>query len=226
MEYFLLFLEGIITFISPCILPLLPLYISYFAGDNLSRAEKNESSALTNSLGFVLGFTVVFTLLGGLAGSLGNLIKRQSIILNIISGIIIIIFGLNYMGVIKIGFLEKTLKLNIKIKSFKFFSSVLFGIIFAIGWTPCIGTFLGSALMIAVNSRHIIKGIVMLLIYSLGLGIPFIICAVLIDNLKETFNFIKKNYSIINYVSGIMLVLIGISIMTGHLNSILSLLKF
>jgi len=226
MEYFLLFLEGIITFISPCILPLLPLYISYFAGDNLSRAENNKSNALTNSLGFVLGFTIVFTLLGGLAGSLGNLIKRQSIILNILSGLTIIIFGLNYMGVIKIGFLEKTLKLNIKIKSFKFFSSVLFGIIFAIGWTPCIGTFLGSALMIAVNSRHIIKGIIMLLIYSLGLGIPFVICAVLIDNLKNTFNLIKKNYSIINYVSGVMLVIIGISIMTGYLNRILSLFRF
>ena len=202
------------------------IYISYFAGDNLSRAEKSKNNALTNSLGFVLGFTVIFTLLGGLAGSLGTLIKRQSIILNILSGIIIIVFGLNYIGVIKIGFLEKTLKLNIKIKSFKFFSSVLFGIIFAIGWTPCIGTFLGAALMIAVNSGHIIKGIIMLLIYSLGLGIPFVICAVLIDNLKDTFNLIKKNYSIINYVSGVMLVIIGISIMTGYLNRILSLFRF
>jgi len=225
MEYFLLFLEGIITFISPCILPLLPLYVSYFVGGN-ENGVKSKYNALVNSLGFVLGFTIIFTLLGTLAGTFGAFIKEQSAIINILGGFIVVMFGANYMGILKIPFLEKSLKMNSEIKTFKFLSSVLFGIIFAIGWTPCVGTFLGTALMIAVNSQDILKGTLMLLVYSIGLGIPFVICAILIDKLKETFNFIKRNYKIINRISGIILVIIGISIMTGYLNKVLYLLTF
>lgn len=225
MEYFLLFLEGIITFISPCILPLLPLYISYFAGGN-DGGSRSKYSALANALGFVLGFTIIFTILGTLAGSFGSFIKEKSSIINVLSGLIIILFGLNYMGIFKIPFLERSLKINAEIKNFKFLSSILFGIIFAIGWTPCVGTFLGTALMVAVNSQHILKGTILLLTYSIGLGIPFVLCAILIDGLKDAFNFIKRNYEIINKVSGIILVVIGFSIMTGYLNKILSLLTF
>jgi len=225
MGFFLLFLEGIITFISPCILPMLPLYISYFAG-GIGNETKSRYNALVNSLGFVLGFTIIFTLLGTLAGTFGSFIKEQSVSINIFGGFIVILFGLNYMEIIKIPFLERSLKMNSKIKAFKFLSSVLFGMIFAIGWTPCVGTFLGAALMIAVNSQDILKGTLMLLIYSIGLGIPFVICAILIDKLKGTFNFIKRNYKVINKISGIILVIVGISIMTGYLNKILSFLTF
>ena len=225
MEYFLLFLEGIITFISPCILPLLPLYISYFVGGNEDNT-KSKYNALVNSLGFILGFTVIFTLLGTLAGTFGAFIKEQSVIINILGGFIVILFGVNYMGIFKIPFLERSLKVDAEIKTFKFLSSVVFGMIFAIGWTPCVGTFLGTALMIAVNSQDVFKGAIMLLIYSLGLGIPFVICAILIDKLKETFDFIKRNYKVINRISGIILVIIGISIMTGYLNKVLSILTF
>ncbi|WP_160691738.1 cytochrome c biogenesis CcdA family protein [Clostridium sp. C2-6-12] len=225
MEYLLLFLEGIITFISPCILPLLPLYISYFIGGNEDNDNK-KYNAFINSLGFVLGFTIIFTLLGTLAGTFGSFIKEQSFALNFIGGLLIVIFGLNYMGILKIKLLDKSLKLENKIKTFKFFSSVAFGMIFAIGWTPCIGTFLSAALMIAVNSQETFKGTIMLLIYSLGLGIPFVICAILLDKLKEAFNFIKKNYKIINISSGLVLVIIGIFMMTGHLNKFLALLTF
>lgn len=225
MEYLLLFLEGIITFISPCILPLLPLYISYFIGGNDGK-EKSKYKALVNSLGFILGFTIIFTLLGTLAGTFGSFIKEQSFIINIFSGFIVILFGINYIGIFKISFLEKSLKLKVEIKTFEFFSSIVFGVIFGIGWTPCVGAFLGTALMIAVNSQETVKGSIMLLVYSLGLGIPFVVCAILIDQLKETLNFIKRNYKIINIISGIILVIIGISIMTGHLNKVLSLLTF
>ena len=225
MEYFLLFLEGIITFISPCILPLLPLYVSYFVGGN-ENGVKSKYNALVNSLGFVLGFTIIFTLLGTLAGTFGSFIKEQSAIINILGGFIVVLFGANYMGLFKIPFLERSLRMNAEIKTFKFLSSILFGMIFAIGWTPCVGTFLGTALMIAVNTQDIIKGALMLLVYSLGLGIPFVICAILIDKLKQTFNFIKRNYKVINRISGIILVIIGISIMTGYLNKVLSFLTF
>jgi len=227
MEYFLLFLEGIITFISPCILPLLPLYVSYFVGGNEDENDaKSKYNALVNSLGFVLGFTIIFTLLGTLAGTFGAFIKEQSAIINILGGFIVVLFGANYMGIFKVSFLERSLKMNAEIKTFKFLSSILFGIIFAIGWTPCVGTFLGAALMIAVNSQDILKGTTMLLIYSIGLGIPFVICAILIDKLKQTFNFIKRNYKVINRISGMILVIIGISIMTGYLNKVLSFVTF
>ena len=222
MEYLLLFLEGIITFISPCILPMLPIYISYFAGEN---NENNRIGALKNSLGFVLGFTVVFTLLGTLAGSFGTFIKEYYGVLNILGGIIIVIFGLNYLGIFKISILEKSYKMNINISPVRFISAILFGMVFAIGWTPCVGTFLGSALMIAANSQDILRGTVMLLVYSIGLGIPFIISAVLISKMKETLTFIKKNYKVINIASGIILVIIGVAMMTGYLNKILSLLS-
>lgn len=223
MEYFLLFLEGVITFISPCILPLLPLYVSYFIGDNDGKS-KGKYDAFINSLGFVLGFTIIFTLLGTLAGTFGSFIKEESSIINFIGGLIVVIFGINYVGIFKIPFLERSLKINAQIKKLKFISSILFGMIFAIGWTPCVGTFLGAALMIAVNSQNIIKGAIMLLTYSAGLAIPFVICAILIDKMKETFNFIKRNYKIINIISGIILIIIGISIMTGYLNKLLSIL--
>lgn len=223
MEYFLLFLEGIITFISPCILPMIPLYISYFAGESIAN-NKSKYNVLVNSLGFVLGFTIIFTMLGTLAGTFGSFIKSQSNIINIISGLIVVVFGINYIGLFKIPFLERSSKINVQIKTFKFLSSIIFGMIFAIGWTPCVGTFLGAALMIAVNSKDIMKGAFMLLIYSIGLGIPFVICAVLIDKIKESFNFIKRNYKTINMLSGIILILVGIAIMTGYFNKLLSYL--
>ncbi|MBD7911958.1 MULTISPECIES: cytochrome c biogenesis protein CcdA [Clostridium] len=225
MEYFLLFLEGVITFISPCILPLLPLYISYFAGGYENKI-KSKYNALINSLGFVLGFTIIFTLLGMLAGTFGNFVKEYGRIINILGGFIVILFGVNYIGIIKIPLLERSFKLNCKIEVFKFFSSILFGIIFAIGWTPCVGTFLGVALMVAVNSQNILIGTTMLLTYSVGLGIPFVMCALLVDSFKETFNFVKKNYRLINILSGIILIIIGILIMTGYINRVLYYLTF
>ncbi|MFU7517585.1 cytochrome c biogenesis CcdA family protein [Clostridium sp. HCS.1] len=225
MNYFILFLEGIITFISPCILPMIPIYISYFMGGN---DNKNNNKALLNSIGFVIGFSVIFTILGAAAGTFGVFIQKYMKLFNIIAGILLIVFGLNYIGIFKIAFLEKSLKLKNKtnLNKLNLISSILFGMIFAIGWTPCVGTFLGAALMIAANSQDTLKGIFMLLSYSLGLGIPFIISALLIENLKGVFKFIKRNYKIINTVSGILLIVIGLMMMTGYLNLLLSWLTF
>lgn len=225
MEYFILFLEGIMTFVSPCILPMLPIYISYFLGGN---EEEKNSNVLINSIGFVCGFSVVFTVLGGAAGTFGVFIQGYMKTFNIIAGLLLIVFGLNYTGIFKVSLLERTFKLKNKtdLNNLNLISSILFGIIFAIGWTPCVGTFLGSALMIAANSQDTLKGIFMLLSYSLGLGIPFIISALLIDSLKGAFNFIKKNYKVINLISGLLLIIIGLLIMTGYLNLLLSWLTF
>lgn len=224
MNYFILFLEGILTFISPCILPMLPIYISYFIGEDESKNNK----ALINSIGFVVGFSMIFTVLGAAAGTFGVFIQKYMQLFNIIAGIILIIFGLNYIGIFKITFLERSFKLKNKtnLSKLNLISSTLFGMIFAIGWTPCVGTFLGAALMIAANSQDTLKGILMLISYSLGLGLPFIISALLIENLKSAFKFIKRNYKIINTISGILLIVIGLMMMTGYLNLLLSWLTF
>lgn len=209
MQYFIAFLEGIITFVSPCLLPMLPVYLSYFAGGG----EKDTKKTLINSLGFVLGFTVIFMLLGALAGTLGQLLRQYSVAVNLVSGLIVILFGLNFLGVLKLN-IFKSAGLE-KRRQTGFFSSVLFGAVFSIGWTPCVGAFLGSALLLAATRGHVLEGMLMLFVYSLGLGIPFLISAILIEKLKGAFNFIKRHYGIINAISGCLLVLIGILMATG-----------
>ena len=219
MQYFISFIEGIITFISPCLLPMLPIYISYFAGGK----ERSSKKTIINATGFILGFTVIFILLGTLAGTLGSFLSKYQIALNIITGLIVIFFGLNFIGVFKLNIFKGA---NVRIKEdMGFISSLIFGFVFSIGWTPCVGAFLGSALMLASQQGTALKGLLMLLCYSLGLGIPFMISALLIDKLKTTFNFIKRNYKIINIISGSLLILVGILMMTGSLGILLNLLN-
>lgn len=220
MQYIVSFLEGIITFVSPCLLPMLPLYISYFAGGG----ERNTKTTLKNAFGFVLGFTTVFVAMGALAGTVGAFLKEYQTAVNIVSGIIVIFFALNFLGVFKLNIFKGSNK-KVDTSNLGFFSSLLFGIIFSIGWTPCVGAFLGSALMLASQQGHVLTGMIMLLLYSAGLGVPFILSAVLIDKLKSTFDFIKKHYKVINTVSGIILIIIGILMATGTLGSLLSFLS-
>ncbi len=220
MQYILLFLEGIITFISPCLLPLLPVYISYFAGGG------GKANALKNSLGFVIGFSAVFVMLGAFAGGVGWLLMRYGTLINIISGLIVVVFGLNFLGVLNISILNRSVRHDADVKEPDFSGSVLFGMVFSIGWTPCVGTFLGSALLLASQQGSAMRGTLMLLAYSLGLGIPFVASAVLIDKLKGTFDFIKRHYRIINLCSGGLLVIMGILMMTGVMGYFLSLLTF
>ncbi len=220
MLYLILFLEGIITFISPCMLPMLPVYASYFGGSN---AESSTSKTLKNALGFVIGFTLVFVALGAFSGSVGAFFQKYKILLNIATGAVVVFFGLNYMGVFNFN-IFKGLNKTMSQKQLGFFSAFLFGIIFSVGWTPCVGAFLGSALMMASQQGSAAVGIAMLLAYSIGLGVPFAVSAVVIDKLKDTFNFIKSHYSIINKVCGIFLVVVGICMMTGLLGRLVDLL--
>ena len=220
MQYFISFLEGIITFISPCLLPMLPIYISYFAGGG----ERDTRKTLTGAFGFVLGFTTVFMAMGALAGSIGSFLKQYQTAVNLISGVIVIFFGLNFLGVLKFNLFKGNSR-AVNTDNMGFFSAFVFGIIFSVGWTPCVGAFLGSALMLASQQGHVLEGMLMLLAYSLGLGIPFIFSAVLIDKLKSTFNWIKRHYDIINKISGGMLVVIGILMATGMLGKFLTLLS-
>ena len=219
MQYLISFLEGIITFISPCLLPMLPIYISYFAGGG----RRTTAKTLKNALGFVLGFTVTFMAMGALAGTVGSFLRRYQIWVNLVSGLVVIFFGLNFLGLLKLNLFRGGAQFQ-KTEDMGFFSALLFGIVFSVGWTPCVGAFLGSALMLASQQAHVLEGMLMLLAFSLGLGIPFVISAVLIDYLKSVFGWIRKNYKVINVVSGSLLVLIGVLMATGLLGRLLSLL--
>ncbi len=212
MQYIISFLEGIITFISPCLLPMIPIYITYFVGGG----ERSTGKTLKGALGFVLGFTVVFVSMGALAGTIGSFLDKYQTIVNVVSGLIVIFFGLNFLGVFKFNLFRGS-KRMVDTNNMSFFTTMLFGIIFSLGWTPCVGAFLGSALVMASQQGQAMTGILMLLCYSLGLGIPFILSAVLIDQLKTAFDFIKRNYKIINMISGGLLIVVGILMATGML---------
>ena len=216
MRYLISFLEGIVTFRSPCLLPMLPIYVSYFAGGG----QRSTGKTLRCALGFVVGFTAVFTAMGALAGSIGSLLVRYQRIVNLVSGIIVIVFGLNYLGLFRWNLFHGGSRV-LDAQDMTFFSAALFGIIFSLGWTPCVGAFLGSALALATQQGHVLEGTLMLLAYSLGLGIPFLLSAVLIDALKGAFDWVKRHYQIINLLSGGFLILIGILMASGMLGRLL-----
>jgi len=212
LEALTTFLEGLITFISPCVLPMIPVYVLYFAG---SSEGKQAKRTLARALSFVLGFTALFVLLGVFAGSLGGLLVRYQREVNLILGMIMILFGLHYAGILHITLLEKTVKPNMQMQQGSLLSCVLLGAVFAVGWTPCTGPLLGSAMMLAASKGSVLSGAVLLGFYALGLGIPFVLCALLIDRVKGAFAAIKRHYKVINRVCGIFLVLVGLAMMTG-----------
>lgn len=220
MQYLVAFLEGVITFISPCLLPMLPIYISYFAGGS----QRSTGKTLRCAFGFVLGFSTVFMALGALAGTIGSFLTRYQSWVNLVCGLVIILFGLNYLGLLKWN-LFRGMKSGVKTGDMSFGSAFLFGLVFSVGWTPCVGTFLGTALMMASQQGSAWIGMGMLASYSMGLGIPFLISAVLIDQLKNAFAWIKGHYELINRICGGLLILVGVLMSTGLLNRILNLLR-
>lgn len=205
MDFFIIFIEGLASFLSPCVLPMLPMYISYFAGQ-----DKNLRKTIINSLGFVLGFTIVFVLLGIFTSTLGKVILKNINYINVIFGIIIILFGMHYMGVLNIALLNKSKGIKKNKDNLSFFSAIIFGMIFSVCWTPCVGVFLSSALMMSATSENMLKGGLMLFVYSIGLGIPFIITSIFLERLKHTFNSIKKHYNVVNKIAGIILIISGL----------------
>lgn len=215
MNYLITFLEGFISFISPCMLPMLPIYVSYLVG-----GDEKKKNSLPRSVCFVCGFTVVFCLLGVFAGTLGVLLSRYQTAVNIVCGIVVIILGLSYLGVIPLNFL-KGIRGQHKINGL--LSAFGFGMVYSVSLTPCVGAFLGSALMLASSSGGALRGLLLLLVYSLGLGIPFIISAVLIEQMKNAFKFIKKHYKVINTVSGIFLIAVGVLMAFGLLGRLMTL---
>ncbi|MDO4485640.1 MAG: cytochrome c biogenesis CcdA family protein [Bacillota bacterium] len=219
MQYVITFAEGMLTFISPCLLPMIPIYVSYFAGGG----ERKPAAALKCAAGFVLGFTVVFVLLGALAGTVGSFVAEHGRAVDIVTGLIVVFFGLIYLEVINLNPF-RGIKHSVDTNSLGFISAMIFGAVFSVGWTPCTGAFLGSALMLASQQGHVASGILMLLAYSAGLGLPFILSAVLIERMKSAFELIRRNYRLINRVCGAFLIVMGVLMITGYMGRMISLL--
>lgn len=220
MTYFITFLEGVITFISPCLLPMLPIYLSYFAGGS---PEERPGTVLKNAAGFVLGFTMIFVAMGAFAGSIGALLRQHQTAVNLVSGLLVILFGLNFLGLFDLHIFRGSRGFG-QVREMGFLSALLFGIVFAVGWTPCVGAFLGSALMLASQQGSTLQGVLLLLCYSAGLGVPFLASALLIQSLKSAFGWIKAHYGIITKLSGLLLILVGILMATGTMGQLLTFL--
>jgi len=215
MHYGLGFLEGLLTFISPCFLPILPVYFAYFAGGAVDEGEQKRAKTLIHALGFMIGFTMVFILLGAFAGSIGWVLREHATIVNLVTGAVMILFGLSFFGVFRLRFFSAFGKKNVMQKTVTFPRSIAFGAIFAGGWTPCMGVFLGAALLRAAYLGNTIGGAIMLLVFSLGLAVPLVVSSFLLERFKGAFAWIRKNQQKINYASGGFLILVGILMMTG-----------
>ena len=194
------FIEGVISFVSPCMLPLLPVYVTYFAA-----GEAGRGTVLARAFAFMVGFTTVFVSLGVFAGSLGAALAAHRTAVNVVCGVLVIVFGLGYLGLFRLPFTGmKSGRTPTSV-----LSAFLFGLIYSVSLTPCVGAFLGAALMLAASEGGALKGAVLLLSYSLGLGVPFVVSAVLLGRFRAAFGFIKSRYNIINPICGALLLLFG-----------------
>lgn len=202
----LLFLEGLLAFVSPCMLPMLPVYLMYLAAET----EDGKRASVVNTVGFVAGFTLVFMALGATATALGSLMQAHRLLLQRVSGAVIIVFGLHFMGVFKVGFLDIEKKFEAGSKRGGVLGALLFGAAFSLGWTPCLGPFLGSALMLAGNGKTLAQGVFYLFVFSMGLGVPYILAALFFTNIKPLFQWLRRHGRMIKVVSGAVLVLAGL----------------
>ena len=216
IEIFIAFGAGLISFLSPCVLPLIPGYIAYISGSTLNELLEKKDVNLLPIILFTFGFSTVFIIFGASATYLGKFLLSNSFPLRIIAGVIIIFFSLHIIGIINIKFLNYEKKIYAD-RNNTVFSSILIGMAFAFGWTPCIGPILGSILILASTTENIGKGILLLSSYSLGLAIPFILSGYLIQKFILLSKNIKKKMNVITKVGGILLFLTGILILTNQL---------
>ena len=218
-EILIAFGAGLISFLSPCVLPLIPGYISYISGNSLNELIEKKNINLIPIILFTIGFSLVFIIFGAASTFLGQILLQNSNELRITAGLVIIIFSLHIIGIINIKFLnyEKRIQTN---TNTNFYSPILIGMAFAFGWTPCIGPILGSILVLAATEDSINKGILLLISYSLGLALPFILSGYLIQKFLIFSKNFKKNINLVTKVGGIILLITGILILTNQLQAL------
>ena len=219
LEIFIAFGAGLISFLSPCVLPLIPGYISYISGSSFNELIEKKSINLFPIILFTVGFSIVFIIFGAASTLLGQVLLKNSYELRIAAGLIIIILSLHIIGIINIKFLnyEKRMQTN---SNTNFYSPILIGMAFAFGWTPCIGPILGSILVLAATEESLNKGIILLFSYSLGLAIPFILSGYLIQRFLIFSKNFKKNIGLVSKIGGIILLITGVLILTNQLQAL------
>ena len=220
IKSFLAFGAGFISFLSPCVLPLIPGYISYISGESLGDIVEQQKKVILKTVLFSLGFSLVFISFGATASLIGNILLENSNILRIIAGIIIIIFSLQLIGILNLNFLNQEKRFQTKNYSNNLFFPVLVGAAFGFGWTPCIGPVLGSILTLAAVESSIGKGILLLSFYSLGLAIPFILSGYGISKFLAFSKKFRKNIKIVSATGGVILLITGILILTNKLQAL------
>ena len=220
IKSFLAFGAGFISFLSPCVLPLIPGYISYISGESLGDIVEKQKKVILKTALFSLGFSIVFISFGATASLIGNILLENSNILRIIAGIIIIIFSLQLIGILNLNFLNQEKRFQTKNYSNNLFFPVLVGAAFGFGWTPCIGPVLGSILTLAAVESSIGKGILLLSFYSLGLAIPFILSGYGISKFLAFSKNFRKNIKIVSVSGGVILLFTGILILTNKLQAL------
>ena len=218
-ELFIAFSAGLISFLSPCVLPLIPGYISYVSGSSLNELIEKKNINLIPIILFTVGFSIVFIIFGAASTFLGQLLLQNSFELRIVAGVIIIIFSLHIIGLINLKFLnyEKRIQTN---NNKNIFSPIIIGAAFGFGWTPCIGPILGSILVLAATEESVNKGILLLFFYSLGLAIPFILSGYLIQKFLIFSKNFKKNINLVSKIGGLILLITGILILTNQLQAL------
>jgi len=227
---FTAFIGGLLAFLSPCVLPLVPVYISLMSSKAIYKNKNIKISErlylFVNSIIFVLGFSIIFIILGSTVTVIGRMLKDYIGIITRIGGVILIIFGLQYAGILKIPFLNAVKRFNIP-ASFKsgYIESFIIGVVFSFGWVPCVGMILSAILLLASRLDTLLQGIVLLSIFSLGLGVPFILTGIFISFFSGFFKKINKHLNMVSIISGIFLVALGIVFVTDSMTSVIGFLS-
>ena len=218
------FLAGLASFLSPCVLPLVPIYLAQLVGHSVNQADQNtvgnRLNTFLHALTFVIGFTLAFVSLGATASTVGSFLRTYQFLLRQIGGIILILFGLQMIGILKIPWLYLQKRFEFHPSRPSYSASLLFGIIFAIGWTPCVGLILGPILGLAASAATLRQGVTLLLVYSLGLGIPFLLLGLGVDQLSRGLKWLKPHLGKIEIGTGIVMILAGIFIFFNLLPSL------
>ena len=216
------FVAGLISFLSPCVLPIVPPYIAYMSGVALTEIEnrKGRQKIVFTALFFVLGLSTVFIFLGFSASAIGAIFFEYQTLLNTIAGLVIMLFGLHFLGIYRLQFLDREARFEVENYQGTVFGSYVLGLAFAFGWTPCIGPQLGAILSLAASNGSIVKGTVLLAFYAMGLGIPFLLFAIFIDRLEGFLKFFKQYFKIIERIMGLLLWTVGLLMLTGGFSSV------
>jgi len=226
VSIFVALLAGFISFLSPCVLPLIPSYIAFITGISLEELSRGENlkkvwkKVIANSLFFILGFSLIFIALGASATFVGKFLAKNIRWFEIIGGALVIVLGLHFAGLFRLKFLDREKKIHLQKKPLGYLGTCLVGIAFGAGWTPCVGPILGAILTMAAATQNILKGVVLLTFYSAGLGLPFFLSAIILHKFFEYFKAVRKYFKVITIIGGVLLVLVGILLISGYFSSI------